>query len=69
MLEDGLLIYRDPICGGSSYTRLQLVPAALYNIIFISFHLNAIGGHLNVFHALHHIRLRYYWPGMFSNIK
>jgi hypothetical protein len=38
MLKDGLLIYRKPICGGSSFTCLQLVPSAFYNIIFITFH-------------------------------
>ncbi len=69
MLEDGLLIYREPIRGGSSYTHLQLVPDAFYNIIFITFHSNAIGRHLNAYRTLHCIRLRYYWLGMFSYIK
>jgi hypothetical protein len=67
--EDGLLIYYEPIRGGSSYTCLQLNLAAFYNIIFIAFHLNAIRGHLNAYHTLHQICLRYYWPGMFSYIK
>jgi hypothetical protein len=39
-----------------------------YNIIFIAFHSNAIGGHFNAYHTLHRIRLRYYWPGMYSYI-
>ncbi len=54
--------------GGSSYTCLQLVPSEFYNIIFIAFHSNAIGGHLNTYCTLHCIRLRYYWPGMYSFI-
>ena len=69
VIEDGLLIYPEPIRGGTSYTRLQLVPAEFYNIIFIAFHSNAIGGHLNAYRTLHRIRLRYYWPGMYSYIK
>jgi hypothetical protein len=69
VIEDGLLIYHEPIRGGSSYTRLQLVPSKFYNIIFITFHLNAIGSHFNPYRTLHHIHLRYYWLGMYSYIK
>ncbi len=66
VIEDGLLIYHQPMRGGSSYTCLQLVPSEFYNIIFIAFHSNAIGGHFNAYRTLHRIRLRYYWPGMYS---
>jgi hypothetical protein len=69
VLEDGLLIYCEPIRGGSCYTHLQLFQTAFYNIIFITFHSNAIGGRLNAYHTLHRICLHYYWPGMFSYIK
>jgi hypothetical protein len=64
-----MLILREPIRGGSSYPRLQRVPAEFYNIIFIAFHSNAIGRHLNAYHTLHRICLLYYWPGMYSYIK
>ena len=47
VIEDDMLIFREPVRGGSSYTRLQLVPAEFYNIIFVAFHSNGIGGHLN----------------------
>jgi hypothetical protein len=57
VIEDGFLIYHEPICGGSSYTRLQLVPSEFYNIIFIAFHSNAIGGHFNAYRTLHRICL------------
>jgi hypothetical protein len=69
VIEDGLLIYREPMRGGPPYTRLQLVPVKFYNIIFIAFHSNAIGGHLNPYRTLHRIHLQYYWPGMYSYIK
>ena len=36
VIEDDMLIFREPVCGG--YTRLQLVPAEFYNIIFVVFH-------------------------------
>ncbi len=64
-----MLIHRKPIRMGSSYTCLQLVWAEFYHIIFIAFHANAFGGHLNAYHTLHCICLRYYWLGMFSYIK
>jgi hypothetical protein len=69
VIEDGLLIYHESIRGGSSYTRLQLVPSEFYNIIFVAFHSNAIGGHFNAYRTFHRIRLGYYWPGMYSYIK
>jgi hypothetical protein len=69
LLEDGILIYREPIAGEQSYTRLQLVPKEFYNILFIAFHSNPVGGHLNAYHTLHRLRLCFYWPGMYSYIK
>ncbi len=69
LIEDGMLIFHEPICGSTSYTRLQLIPQEMYNILFIAFHMNAIGGHLNVYRTLHRLRLRYYWPGMYAYVK
>jgi hypothetical protein len=40
IIEDGILIYHEPIRGGTSYTRLQLIPSEFYNIVFIAFHSN-----------------------------
>ncbi len=68
-IEDGMLILNKPICGSTSYTRLQLVPQELHNILFIAFHTNAIGGHLNVSWMLHHLWLHFYWLGMFAYVK
>ena len=64
-----MLILHEPIIGTSLFTRLQLVPAELMNIVFIAFHTNAIGGHLNAYRMLHRLRLRFYWPGMYSYVK
>jgi hypothetical protein len=52
-VEDDMVIFQEPISGSKSYTRLTLVPHELYNIIFIAFHMNPIGGHLNVYWTLH----------------
>jgi hypothetical protein len=68
-LENRILIYCEPIARSEYYARLQLVPTIFQNIIFVAFHSNLIGGHLNVSRTLHHIRLRFYWPGMFLYIK
>jgi hypothetical protein len=67
MMEVGFLVYQKPISGEGSYTHLQLVPKEFYNILFIAFHSNPVGGHLNAYRTLHHIRLRFYWPGMFRH--
>jgi hypothetical protein len=70
VLEDDMLIYHELLAGGhGSYTCLQLVPREFHNILFIAFHTNPIGGHLNSYPTLHCLRLRYYWPGMYLYVK
>jgi hypothetical protein len=69
VIEDEMLIFREPIRGSTSYTRLQLVPSGLHDIVFIAFHSNPIGGHLNAYRTLHRLRLQYHWPEMYSFIK
>jgi hypothetical protein len=70
LIEDNMLILNEPICSSISYTHLQLVPQQeLHNILFIAFHTNAIGGHLNVSWMLHCLRLHFYWPGMFVYVQ
>jgi hypothetical protein len=68
-IENGMLFYKEPICSGLSYTCLQLIPQEFYNILFIAFHSNWIGGHMNDYRTLHRLRPRYYWPRMYSYIK
>jgi hypothetical protein len=68
-IENGLLFYKEPIRRGSSYTHLQLVPQEFYNILFITFHSNPIGSHMNAYRTLHRLRPWYYWPGMYLYIK
>ncbi len=69
LVEDGMLILSEPICGSTSYARLQLVPWEMYNVLFIAFHTNAIGGHLNAYCMLHRLRLYFYWPAMYAYVK
>jgi len=69
LVENDMLIMREPIAGTLPYTRLQLVPRELRNILFVAFHTNPMGGHLNAYRTLHCLRLRFYWPGMYAYIK
>jgi hypothetical protein len=68
-VEDDMLIFQEPPRGSNSFTRLTMVLRELYNIMFIAFHMNPIGGHLNAYRTLHRLRLRYYWPGMYTYVK
>ena len=70
LIEDGMLILNELNHIGTLYTCLQLVPQELHNILFIAFHMNAIGGHLNTYRTLAA------WPktllllaGMFAYVK
>jgi hypothetical protein len=56
-IEDGILILRKQIVGSESYARLQLVPSHFRNLVFIAFHSNPLGAHLNVTRTLHRIWL------------
>jgi hypothetical protein len=69
VIEDNMLIYCKPIRRSSLYTWLQIVPKALFNIVFMGFHSNPIDGHFNAYCTLHRLRLRYLWPEMYSYIK
>jgi hypothetical protein len=68
-LDNGILYYHEPIVGSESYAKLQVVPAAFRNIVFVAFHSNPLGGHLNAARTFHRIRLRFYWPHMFTYIQ
>jgi hypothetical protein len=67
-IENGIFSYQETILGSESYTRLQLVPSQFRNIIFVAFHDNPIGAHLNPYRTFHCVRLQFYWPGMYAYI-
>jgi hypothetical protein len=68
ILNDGILVYHEPIACSGLYMRLILVPQELCSILFILLPLNPICGYLDAFWMLHCLRLHYYWPGMFSYV-
>ncbi len=55
LIENNMIILRELIVGSNSYTHLQIVPRELYNIIFVAFHANPIGAHLNTYHVASHL--------------
>ncbi len=65
-VEGGILFYHEPIAGSESYVRLQLVPTAFCNAVFIAFHSNPLGRHLNAVRTLHCMHLQFYWPHMYT---
>jgi hypothetical protein len=69
VVKDEMLILREPICSSTSYVCLQIVPEELRDILFVAFYSNPIGGHVNAYCTLQHLRLQYHWPEMFSYIK
>jgi hypothetical protein len=70
IIEDGMIVYLEPLGEGSSpFCKLRLVPKSLKNIIFVPFHANPIGGHLNHVRTYRNIRLRYFWPEMYKYCK
>ena len=67
VLENDMLILREPLgMNSDSYCKLRLVPHSLRNILFICFHTNPIGGHLNAYRTYSRMRMRFMWPGMYK---
>ena len=56
VIEDDMLIFREPIRGSTILLTLDFKsfhPSGLHDIVFIAFHSNPIGGHLNAYRTLH----------------
>ena len=64
----GMLVIYESIQGSDDFAELQIVPVSLRNIVFIAFHANPLGGHFNTYRTMHRIRLRFWWPRMYSYI-
>ena len=68
IIEDGMLIFNEPIDINMNSIKLRVVPHSLRNLIFVAFHSNPIGGHFGLYHTFHRIRLRYHWPHMYKYV-
>jgi hypothetical protein len=68
LIKNWILIYWETIIGSKSYMRLQLASSQFHNIIFVAFHSNPIGAHLNPYHTFHCVCLQFCWPGMYTYI-
>jgi hypothetical protein len=69
IMRDKILFMREIFQNDDRYIELKIVPESLRNIIFVAFHANPIGGHLNAHRTYHRICQRYFWPGMYQYIK
>ena len=68
IIRDRILYMKEIFQDDDKYVELQIFPQSLRNIIFVAFHGNPIGGHLNAYRTYHRVRQRYFWPGMFQYI-
>jgi hypothetical protein len=66
--EDGFLVLKESI-DSRGFVKLRIVPEQLWNVIFLAFHSNPIGGHFSVYYTFHRIRLRFFWPRMYQYIR
>ena len=61
VLENKVIVLSEPIGSNSdSFCKLRVVPPLLHNALFVCFHANPIGGHLNAFCTHTWLRLIYY---------
>ena len=59
-VRDRVLYTKEIFKDDDRFVDLRIVPSSMRNIIFIAFHENPIGGHLNSFRTYHRIRQRYF---------
>ena len=67
--KDGIAYMKEIFQNDDRFVELKIVPQSSRNIIFVAFHANPIGGHLNAYRTYHRVRQRYFWPGMYTYIK
>jgi hypothetical protein len=69
VLENGMIALhlQEPNKSNSDlFCKLHTVPPLLHTVLFVCFHAKPIGGHLNAYRAHTCLRLRYYWPVMYT---
>ena len=69
LIKDDPYIFLREHINSDTYVNLRLVPFDLRKTLFLAFHSNPLGGHYSVYYTFHRLRLRYFWPGMYSFIK
>ncbi len=67
--EDSSLFLKEVFPNNTKFVKLCIVPRALRNLIYVTFHANPIGCHLNAYRTYFRIRLQYFWPGIFQSCK
>ena len=69
IIEDGLLYHHD-ILGESKPLRQLVIPTSLKETRFLyAFHNSPLGAHLGQTKTYDRIRQRYFWNGMYSDVK
>ena len=69
VMDEDMIILKEPIWGESNYRKLRIVPRDLRQIVFIEFHANPIGGHFGLHNTVVRIRLRFFWQGLYTYCK
>ena len=67
--EDNILYLIKLLSADAKCVKLRIVPKSLRNVVFVAFHTNPIGGHLDAFRTYSRMRLRFFFPGMFQYCK
>ena len=57
-IKDGILFMKEIFENDVKYVNLLILPYSLTNTIFVAFHANTIGRHLNVYRTYHRIYQR-----------
>lgn len=69
VINHSMMALLEAIASESVTQKLRIVPRDLRQIMFITFHSNPIGGHFGVNSTVVRIRLRLFWPRLFTYVK
>ena len=67
--QNDIIFIKEKVPSINISIALKLVLKILRNIIFFAIHSNLFGGHLSVYHTIHRIRFRFYWPLMVKYVQ
>ena len=69
LIVDQKLVFFKPIFQQTRYIGLIIVPLALRRKIFSHYHAGPSAGHMGEYKTLFRMRLRFFWPGLRTDVK
>jgi RNase H-like domain found in reverse transcriptase/Integrase zinc binding domain/Reverse transcriptase (RNA-dependent DNA polymerase) len=69
-VEEGILYYAiEPVAMNIRQLRRRVVPKIYQHVVIIAYHSAPLAGHVGLYKTYFRIATRYWWPGMYTDIR